>query len=106
MPDKDPKTQVRRCAEVTKDLPEMKLTTEDNLDRAIFRGKINSGGFQGEKLETNKIWTEERKNEHIEKIKEYCKTEEETKRRSPSRGPQLAETVRRRRKMMLVLQFD
>ncbi|KAK7863099.1 hypothetical protein R5R35_001024 [Gryllus longicercus] len=73
--DRNPKTQMTWIKEVKKDMEEMGIDGEEVERREEFRKKIR--GFQGfqekAKKKTGAKWTEERKKQHGERMKEYWK---------------------------------
>jgi len=73
--DRNPKTQMIWIREVRKDMAEMKIDGEEVERRKEFREKIR--GFKGfqekEKKKTGAKWTEERREQHRERMKEYWK---------------------------------
>ncbi|KAK5645120.1 hypothetical protein RI129_006420 [Pyrocoelia pectoralis] len=75
--DRNPKTQITWIKEVRKDMAEMKIDGEEVERRKKFREKI--GGFRSiqvqeiEKKKTGSKWTEERRNQHSERVLEEKK---------------------------------
>ncbi|KAI5720012.1 hypothetical protein M8J77_000651 [Diaphorina citri] len=77
--DKRPKTQVPWFKEVKKDLEEIGIVEEDIFNRNVLRNKVDSfAGFQQQpKKKTGARWTDERKQQHAERMKRFWKEKKE-----------------------------
>ncbi|KAI5714466.1 hypothetical protein M8J77_000221 [Diaphorina citri] len=84
--DNNPRTQVTWFKEVKSDIVKMGIGEEDLRNRELLRAKIKQfKGFEAERRRTGgAVWTEERKEEHRERMKIYWqkRKEEERNRRN------------------------
>ncbi|XP_025830255.1 uncharacterized protein LOC112905593 [Agrilus planipennis] len=82
--DKNPKTHMPWFKGVKSDLEEMGITRMDVDNREVFRSKVkNFVGFQAKlKKKTGGVWTEERRKQQSERMKDYWRIRAREKRKS------------------------